>query len=98
MPEEDRSRTADLELLGFVDLPPASPRHDHTDVRLNGYFVGFRSLKPERRDHINLQRCPRCRVANYALAVTSGVCSHCGLDINDLEQVRCFLESSTQSV
>ena len=51
----------------------------HIDVFHSDAFVGFKPLDSEK---ICLQRCPLCKVENYASCVTSGVCYKCGFDIN----------------
>lgn len=52
---------------------------DHVDVCADGWPCGFRSLG---EDAICLQRCPECRLENYAMMVGSGICYSCGFNIN----------------
>lgn len=52
---------------------------DHVDVEVDGWPCGFRGLG---EDAISLQRCPACRLENYAMMVTSGRCYSCGFNIN----------------
>jgi hypothetical protein len=53
--------------------------HDHVDVFYSDAFVGF---KPLDSDKICLERCPICKMENYASCVTSGFCYNCKFSIN----------------
>jgi hypothetical protein len=53
--------------------------HKHVNVFYGEQFVGFKSLDS---DKICLERCPVCKLENYASCVTSGKCYSCGFNIN----------------
>lgn len=53
--------------------------HDHINVFYSEAYIGF---KPLDSDKLCLQRCPICKLENYASCVTSGKCYNCGFDIN----------------
>ena len=53
--------------------------YDHIDVFYSEAFVGF---KPLDSGKICLQRCPLCKMENYASCVTSGFCYNCKFNIN----------------
>ena len=55
--------------------------HDHRAVRVDGRVIGFQGLG---KDEICLAWCPKCRRENYCLAVSSGKCEWCGLNINEV--------------
>lgn len=73
-----------IEIVGTVQ-DAQMQRRDHRIVRVDGKFVGFIGL--DARDcSIRLQKCPKCDRSNYAMAVTSGICSWCGFDVNKAER------------
>jgi len=43
------------------------------NVVIDGEHIGFRS-----GGKLFLQRCPKCKLENYAMAVASGQCAWCG--------------------
>lgn len=66
----------------MIAIEQALPGHAHRTVRFGNQPIGFCSLDSE---EIGLQRCPKCRTENYALAILSGRCYSCGWDANGRE-------------
>ena len=59
--------------------------YDSDDVVIrDGKFMGTGYKPKEGEDRICLMRCPKCGRENYAMNVTTGVCTWCGFDANKL--------------
>jgi ribosomal protein S27E len=68
----------------ILTVRPLRPHHDSHDVHISGpehTGMGYKELMSP--GEFGLIRCPSCGRENYVMAVSSGVCSHCGWDIND---------------
>lgn len=46
-------------------------------IEIDGKYAGFKS-----NGKTYLQRCPKCDKENYAMNVSSGICTWCGFDAN----------------
>ena len=64
----------------FTVLPET---HDSDDVRWqdNGEIKGF-GYRPKGEENIGLMRYPQCGRENYAMSVSSSVCTWCNFDAN----------------
>ncbi len=66
----------------MLSVGPHKPGCDHVDLFFDGAWIGYRGNKG---GALGLQKCPVCRVGNYALSVSTGTCYQCGWSVHDHE-------------
>ena len=79
--------TSNMNIKEIIKVTPKDHAEDDVRWEVDGEVKGYGYRSKEGDKEIGLIRCPLCLRENYSMNVSSGLCTWCPFDANNLKSI-----------